>query len=352
MVLAEATARSNRNNPTATTLPLHVNLGLHFGSPPSSPSVIAWLGETTMLRRIVEISGEGRRLSLNRGFLSIHGPEGLIGEVPLDDIEAVIAATPSVSYTNQAVAALAERGAPLAICGQDFKPVAWLLPVSGHHAQGIRMEAQAACPRSRKARLWAYLVKAKITAQAEALERASRPSAPLRRLLKDWRSDEATFVEAQAAQRYFPLLFGDTFRRDREADGINALLNYGYTVLRAATARAIIGAGLNPSLSLFHASRGEGLRLADDLMEPFRPTVDLLVLHLAEQGALDLSPAIKRELAAVLTSDFRSEIGVTTLSTAISKLAVSLAQAFTGDRPDLQFPSPLIPLLRTSEDEG
>ncbi len=158
-------------------------------------------------------------------------------------------------------------------------------------------------------------------------------------------------MEAQAAQRYFPLLFGDAFCRDGDADGINALLNYGYTVLRAATARSIVGARLNPSLSLFHASRGEGLRLADDLMEPFRPTVDLAVLHLAGQGALELAPPVKRELAAVLTQDFRSEAGVTTLSTAISKLAVSLAQAFSGDRPDLQFPVPLIPFLQKGADD-
>jgi CRISP-associated protein Cas1 len=125
--------------------------------------------ETIMLRRIVEISGEGRKLSLNRGFLSISGPEGLLGEVPLDDVEAVIAATPSVSYTNQAVAALAERGAPLAVCGRDYKPVAWLLPVSGHHAQGFRMEAQAACTKSLKAKLWTQIVRAKVTAQAEGL---------------------------------------------------------------------------------------------------------------------------------------------------------------------------------------
>jgi CRISPR-associated protein Cas1 len=301
-------------------------------------------GSTAMLRQIVEISGEGRRLTLSRGFLRIDGPDGHIGNVPLDDIEAVIAANPSVSYSNQAVAALAERGAPLAICGRDFKPVAWLLPVSGHHAQGVRMEAQAACVRSRKARLWSCLVRAKITAQAEALESMARPSMPLRRLLSDYRAQDAAMTEAQAAQRYFPLLFGKDFRRDRDAGGMNALLNYGYTVLRAATARAIIAAGLNPSLSLFHESRGEGLRLADDLMEPFRPTVDLRALHLCAKGHNDLSPDTKRALAELLIADFRSEFGVTAFTTVLNRLAVSLAQAFTGERPDLALPSPLIPI--------
>jgi len=297
-----------------------------------------------MLRRVIEISGEGRRLSLNRGFLSISGPDGLLGEVPLDDVEAVIAATPSLSYTNQAVAALAERGAPLAICGKDFRPVAWLLPVSGHHAQGVRMEAQASCPRARKARLWAQIVKSKLTAQAEALERTERPSAQLRRLIRAFRSEDAATLEAQAAQRYFPLMFGDGFRRDRNSEGINALLNYGYTVLRAATARAIVAAGMNPSLSLFHGSRGDGLRLADDLIEPFRPTVDLTVLGLAEDGRLELTPGVKRALATVLASDFRSPAGTGPLSNALVRLAQSLSQAFADPSASLALPDPLIPL--------
>ena len=89
-----------------------------------------------MLGRIVEISGEGRRLTLDRGFLSISGPDGLLGQVPLDDIEAVIAANPAITYSNQALAALAARGAPVVICAPTYVPAAYLLPVNGHHAQG------------------------------------------------------------------------------------------------------------------------------------------------------------------------------------------------------------------------
>lgn len=298
-----------------------------------------------MLRRVVEISGDGRRLSVERGFLTILAAEGVIGRVPLDDIEAVIAATPSVSYTNQAIAALAERGAPLAVCGRDFKPVAWLMPVNGHHAQGVRMEAQANVSKARRARLWSEIVKAKISAQAEALERAGRPSAPLRRLLQDLKAQNAPTTEAQAAQRYFPLLFGKNFRRDRDQDGVNALLNYGYTIVRAATARAVVAAGLNPSLSLFHGSRGEAWRLADDLMEPFRPTVDLLVLSLSDQGNGELTPSVKRELARVLETDFQTEAGVSTLTNVLVRMSTSLAQVFMGERDALALPCPLVPIM-------
>src|SRR5690606_23167143 len=95
----------------------------------------------TMLGRIVEIEGEGRRLSLHRGLLTVAGPDGPLGQVPLDDIEAVILSNPAASFTSQSVTALASRGAPLVVCGNDYRPAAWLLPVDGHLAQGDRIEA-------------------------------------------------------------------------------------------------------------------------------------------------------------------------------------------------------------------
>lgn len=297
-----------------------------------------------MLGRIVEISGEGRRLSLYRGFLDISGPDGPLGQVPLDDIEAVIASTPAISYTNQALAALAERGAPVVICGTNFTPRAYILPVSGHHAQGERFEAQAAASLPLRKRLWATIVKAKLRAQAAALERVGANPAPLRQLVNRVRSGDAGNIEAQGAQKYLPAMFGGDFRRDRDADGVNAMLNYGYTVLRAATARSIVGAGLHPSLGLHHKSRGDALRLADDLMEPFRPSVDLFVRTLAGEGVSRLEPASKKRLAAVLHADFQTAEGVTPLSTVLTRCAQSLAQVFLGERTQLALPDNPLPL--------
>ncbi len=174
-----------------------------------------------MLGRIVEISGEGRRLSLYRGFLEISGPDGVLGQVPLDDIEAVIASTPAVSYTNQALTALAERGAPVVICGRNFTPSAFLLPVDGHHAQGERFEAQARAKLPVRKRLWADIVRAKVTAQAAALERVGANPLPLRQLIPRIRSGDAGNIEAQAAQKYLPAIFGVAFKRDRDADGMS-----------------------------------------------------------------------------------------------------------------------------------
>lgn len=298
-----------------------------------------------MLGRIVEISGEGRRLTLHRGFLEISGPEGLLGQVPLDDIEAVIASSPAVSYSNQALSALAERGAPVVICGRNFAPSALLLPVDGHHAQGDRFEAQANAKLPVRKRLWAEIVKAKVTAQAAALERSGADPLPLRHLINRVRSGDTGNIEAQAAQKYLPAMFGAGFRRDRDAEGVNAALNYGYTVLRAATARSIVAAGLHPSLGLHHVSKGSSLRLADDLMEPFRATVDVVVRDISRSSeAITLDPVTKRMLAGVLHADFAAAEGSSPLSNVLTRYAQSLAQVFMGERQRLAWPLEPIPI--------
>ena len=297
-----------------------------------------------MLGRIVEIAGEGRRLTLERGFLNISGPDGLLGQIPLDDVEAVIASSPAVTYTNQALAALAARNAPVVICGTNFTPAACLVPVSGHHAQGGRIEAQAEATKPSKKRLWSEIVRAKLRAQAAALERVGETPLIVRSLVARVRSGDPDNIEAQAAQRYLPALFGKGFIRDRDAAGLNAFLNYGYTVVRAATARAIVASGLHPSLGLHHKSKGDGLRLADDLMEPFRPAVDLVARELVGEGVGDLEPVSKRRIAAVLHADYETDEGVTTLSNALNRLAQSLAQIYLGQRRRLLLPRSDIPL--------
>lgn len=305
-----------------------------------------------MLRRIVEITGEGKRLSLDRGFLSISSADGFIGSVPLDDIEAVIAASPALSYSGQIIDALASRGTPLVICGNYYTPSVWMLPVNGHHAQGERIEAQAASTQGLRRRLWSDVVTAKVEAQAQALAFAGRTFTPLRHMKLEIRSGDPGNVEARAAQYYFPALFGADFRRNRELEGANALLNYGYTVLRAATARAIVAAGLHPSLGIFHKSRGDAFRLADDVMEPFRPTVDLEVLSLLVAGKKSLETDVKRRLVRVLQRDFQTPEGRTPLSGCLSRFTASLAQIYVGERKALQLPTYLVPLPEDSSEPG
>lgn len=296
------------------------------------------------LPRIVEIATPGRRVRLERGFLAISDASGDIGQIGLDTITAVMTTTPAVSFTGQALAALAERGAPVVLCGPDFRPASYLLPVTGHHAHGTRLEAQAAASLPKRKRLWQQIVRAKLASQADALARIGQPDAPLRALIRTVGSGDPTNREATGAQRYWPAFMGKGFRRDREEPGANAMLNYGYTVLRAATARAVVAAGLHPALGLQHKSRGDGLRLADDLMEPFRAAVDLTVRELIAAGEEGVSPQTKPALVRVLALDYRTEDGVMPLSSLLSRTATQLAQVFAGERRRLTFPKQMIPL--------
>ena len=297
-----------------------------------------------MLGRIVEIAGVGRKLSLHRGFLTIAGPDGVLGQVALADIDALMVTNPATNITGQLLAALAERGVPVVICGADFKPAAYLLPVDGHYAQGDRVQAQADASLPTRKRLWAELVRAKILAQAALLVRIGQNPIPVAALAERVKSGDPDNCEAQAAQRYFPIAFGAGFTRSREDLIANAFLNYGYTVLRTATARAIVASGLHPSLSLAHRSRGEALRLADDLMEPFRPAVDLAALGLIRAGHETMTQAAKRDLVAVLHADYLTTEGMAPLANVLGRLAMSLGQIFLGERKTLALPKSAIPV--------
>lgn len=303
-----------------------------------------------MLRRLVEITGSGKRLNVDRGFLTVSAETGLIGSVPLDDIEAVIAEGPAVTYSGIAIDELARRGAPLVICGRNYVPSVWILPVDGHHAQGGRMRAQAEASRPLSKRLWSMIVLQKLRAQAEALERNGENALPLLQLAKRLRSGDTGNIEARAAQYYFPRLFGSSFKRDRNLPGINSMLNYGYTVVRAATARSIVASGLNPSLGVFHISRGDALALADDLMEPFRPAVDLVVKALASEGTLELDKRNKSALVEILHNDFEVTEGVSPLTVCLLNLTSSLAASFTSGKVCLRFPVSCLPI--EGEEQG
>jgi len=296
-----------------------------------------------MLGRIVELATDGGRVGVERGFLTITSDDSR-GRVALDDVEAVIASAQGLTYSNAALAALAERGAPLVICGRDYAPAAVVMPMNGHFEQGVRMAAQAAAAKPVHKRLWAQIVRSKITAQAEALSRVGGSTQRLRRLAEAVRSGDPDNCEAQAAQAYWRSFMGKDFRRDHDAGGVNGLLNYGYAVVRAATARAVAGAGLHPSLSLHHRSRGDALRLADDLMEPFRPAVDLIARGLRDEGVAEVTREAKVRLAAVLHSQYDTVGGRTILSYCLSQLAGSLAQVYLKQTDRLMLPRPLIPI--------
>lgn len=298
-----------------------------------------------MNNRIVEIVSDGVHLSLLRGFLKVSRDGAEIGRIGLPEISALIVRGYGASLSLNLAARLAELNVPVVLCGADQAPASIVWPVSGHHAQGSIAEGQAALTQPQKKRLWRSLVKAKIAAQAKALELAGESAADLKSMAREVKSGDPDNMEAQAARRYWPRMMGaveECFTRNRSSHGANAALNYGYTVLRAGAARSIVAAGLHPGLSLHHQSRGDGLRLADDMMEPFRPWVDLAVRNLAEKSdpaaGVDLGTDEKRALVDVLTLDLESARGASPLQTCMDRLCRSLADICLQDRKDLEFP--------------
>jgi CRISPR-associated protein Cas1 len=223
-------------------------------------------------------------------------------------------------------------------------PAAIVWPVDAHHVQTGRMNDQVAASVPLKKRLWAQLVRAKILAQGATLAAAGAPNGGFYLLSRKVRSGDPDNVEAEAARRYWPLLFGPGFHRDKGGGGINGLLNYGYAVLRAGVARAVMAAGLHPSFGLMHSNRGNPMVLVDDLMEPFRPTVDRDVRRLVQGGTVEVGRDAKAELARMMVVDLPTRMGLSPLMVCAERLAQSLARAYAGDDDELDLPLPALPL--------
>jgi len=300
-----------------------------------------------MIGRIVEVADDKRHLFLSRGFMVVQDTEGErkeLGQVPLDDIAAVIANAHGLSYTNNLLVALAERCTPFVLCAANHNAAGMILPIEGNYQQAKRYDAQIATTQPLKKRLWADIAKSKLQQQAAALEATGAPHIPLLALVRKVRSGDPDNIEAQGARRYWGLLFGDDFRRDQKGGGLNTMLNYGYTVLRATTARAVVAAGLHPTIGLHHSNEGNAMRLVDDLMEPFRPIIDLKVWQLLQQGENTITPETKREIVRTLYDDMQTNAGATPVMVCTQKLATSLAQVFMGDKDKLDLPLPGLPL--------
>lgn len=279
--------------------------------------------------RIVDIATDGLHLSAYRGFLVVKLDGEEQGRIALDDVCSVIVHAHGVTWTTSLAVELARRGAIIVLCAANHSPVALVSPIDGHHAQAAKMRAQWDAPRPLMKQLWRHIVVAKIEMQASLLTaRGKSEGGALGMMAKRVRSGDADNLEAQAARRYWPALMGPDFRRDQNADGANALLNYGYTIMRSCVARSIVAAGLHPTIGLHHHNRLNGFALADDLVEPFRPLVDGLVQRMVNEGVGSVTPEAKQRLARLIGHDVRIGGNISPVSIASQRLAQSLARSF------------------------
>jgi CRISPR-associated protein Cas1 len=238
-----------------------------------------------MIKRIIDVS-EAAYVRLKHQQLVIEKQSEIVGQVPIEDLGVLILQHPAIVLTQQLIVACQKNKVVIVFCDEKHLPYSLILPIGeGHTLHNKILKQQMAISEPTRKRLWQKIVQHKIKEQEQTLVMLNKESTRLSFLSTQVKTGDSGNCEAIAAQAYWKLLFGKAFKRDADLDGVNSLLNYGYAIIRAAVARSVCGAGLHPTIGLFHTNQYNALCLADDLMEPFRPWVDYVVYQMASTNS-------------------------------------------------------------------
>ncbi len=313
-----------------------------------------------MIKRTIEISREPLHLAVHLDQLQLRRPtpdSELVASIPCEDIGFVVVDNAGASYSHAALARLVDFGAVVVFCNDKHLPSGLLLPLAGHSEVVWRLQEQIALRRPARKQLWRQIVVAKVRGQAANLPDGSVAHRYLLGLAREVKSGNVTNVEAHAAKVYWAAWMGEgaPFHRDPDAEGgVNAMLNYGYAIMRAAVARALISAGLHPALGLHHHNRANAFCLADDMLEPLRPLVERTVRELNRAGQTLLDPTAKRGLLTLLTATVRVGDQEGPLMVGLHRTMASLVRCIQGEEKRLLLPiveSPSTPKQEEIKDE-
>lgn len=258
--------------------------------------------------------------------------------VPIEDIGVVMIENPMVSVTIPLLNALSDNNVAVVICDQRGMPNAMLQNLETNNCQGEVLRNQLAVGEVMRKQLWKQIVESKIRNQSYLLSKLGYDGNVLKPYYSNVKSGDGDNREGIAARIYWCELFGSGFVRDRDLPGANTLLNYGYSVLRAAVARALMSSGLLPAIGIFHRNRSNAFPLADDMMEPFRPFVDEIVYDLVLQGKEELTRETKGALLQVLCCDTYFAKTTRPLSIGLSLTMSSLAKCYAKEQTQLSLP--------------
>ena len=261
-----------------------------------------------------------------------------IRTVPVEDVGFVLLENQQISITMPLLNALADNNAAVIVCTDKMMPNAMFLNLDSNSVQGERYRDQINASEPLKKNLWKQTVEAKIRNQAALLDKLDKDGSKLKPYWQNVKSGDADNREGIAAKIYWDALFGDDFMRYRTGGSPNEMLNYGYTILRAAVARSLMGSGLFPALGIYHRNRYNAFPLADDIMEPYRPYVDEIVFDLYANGETELNKDVKAELLKLLYVDTVFDKVTRPLDVGLSVTTASLAKCFSGEQKKIIYP--------------
>ena len=293
-----------------------------------------------MIKRTVFFSTPGK-LSISNRLLCWESQERGKATMPLEDIGFMVIESQQILITSYCLNAIAENGIALVVCDGSHTPSAQLLPYTANTLTQKYVTAQVEATDALKARLWRQTVRQKIKNQASCLKHLKLPYIRMNEIAKTIKSDDAENAEAVAARYYFKQLaqLEDNYLRGNDELAINSALNYGYAIIRAAVARALIGSGLMCIFGIHHANQYNAFGLADDIMEPYRPFVDELVFSDVEtfrKGELDMPK--KAILLGMLAMDVKIGNEKRPLMTSLSYTTASLVRCFLKEESEISFP--------------
>ncbi len=296
-----------------------------------------------MLSRTVHI-GNPAKLRLNERQLLVEQEGELSGRIPIEDIGLVIVDHPQVTFTAALFRYLSKENVTVLFCDDGHHPSGIYQPYTGHTLMSGHVQAQIDSTRPLRKQLWKQTIEAKIGNQSSLLNRLKVPDRRLDRMAAEVRSGDSSNREATAAALYWKILFQpytEKFRRDRYGGPPNNLLNYGYAILRSTVAKSIVAAGLLPMLGIHHRNSLNAFCLADDLMEPYRPFVDALVIEIletcTEPAQLELTKHNKQALLQILQRDVVQNDARSPLMVAVERTCISLARCYKGEKRRISY---------------
>ena len=292
-----------------------------------------------MLKRTLAFTNP-YQLSLKNRQMIIKSKEDSesVTSVPVEDIGFVILENQKISIKMPLLNASADNNAAVIVCSDKFMPNAMLMNLDANSTQGESVRAQLSAKEPLKKNIWKQIVEAKIRNQAALLQKLGKDGDSLKPYYRNVKSGDSDNREGVAAKLYWSKLFDEKFMRSRTGPSPNEMLNYGYTVLRAAVARSLIGSGLLPAIGIFHRNRYNSFPLADDVMEPYRPFVDEKVFFLYANGENSLNKYSKQEILKILYTDTFFENVTRPLDIGLSITTASLARCYNGLQKRISYP--------------